>query len=166
MTDVVVRLREVESPVWTLESLAHARKYREAYGLHFTDQEMDQEEELIRVGKPDPRAPPDATVFEVLLDDVVVGEVVMAARNPPEIDLAIYDRHAGVGIGRKSIELLLDELADRCVPIVRARVRDENPYREKVLHLLHELGFEEHSSWGSVCDMRRSTTRAPAGDCH
>lgn len=142
---------EKADPCWTEDHLAHMEKYQPEYGLDLTAEAIAEERARIAQGKPTQRVPDGYLVFEVLVKGTLVGDVVIAIRSdaPPELDVAIFDDHAGNSYAKEAGRMVLQQLDSGLRDSLVATIRPQNRASQKVEGLLEALGFERVAKEGS-----------------
>lgn len=145
-----IELRKNINPLWSEKHLENVKLFKEAYGLNFTDEEINDQRIKIRNGTSDRRVGEDMECYEIYDDNIYIGDItVNLYYEKPEIDIIIFTEHGVKGYAKKAIQRFID-FEGRDFDIIECTVRHENPNLSKVKNIIEELGFKYSYSSDNV----------------
>ncbi|MDF2543529.1 MAG: hypothetical protein K0S47_3247 [Herbinix sp.] len=133
----IMRLIRNYNPLWSKKHLEFFRKYQKSYGIIMTDAFFNKEFDNITYGKPTERCNADQQCYEIHVNDLYVGDIIIIDN---EIDILIFDEYSGNGYAYSAIKLFVENYY-KCKTSLEAVVRGENCEKDKIKSVLNKLGF-------------------------
>lgn len=96
--------------------------------------------------------------YEIRLNNKRIGEIIRfyePEEDVEEFNIAIFDiDNQGKGYAKKAIEIYLSDICDKS--LVEACIRNENPNKKRIIHLLESLGFKHSKQIDNVWEYTRN----------
>ena len=125
------------TPYWTEE---HIEFYSDNYICFEDDLNKEELEDLlekVRAGNKISRCP-GRCCYEIFECSSYVGDLTIDEAQ--EMDIAIMEQYKGKGYATNAIKLFISEYKP---DLIEAVVREQNPNKKKIIHILEENGFRK-----------------------
>lgn len=145
-----LELRKNVNPLWTEKHLESIQLFKEAYGLNFTNKQINDQRIKIRNATSDRRVSDGMICYEIYDDNIYIGDItVTLIEKKPEIDIMIFLEHGGKGYAKKALQRYID-FEGREFDVIECTVRHKNPNLLKVKNIIEEVGFKYNYSSNNV----------------
>lgn len=143
-----INICEIENLYWSEDLLIHLVRYgKKCYDLDISMDQFRKEATLIKNGTPNllDSKSNSHRIYEIILDAEcsLIGTITLnKIRNKVwELDVAMFDKYSQNGYAKKAIQLIIPKLRQEGIDSLEAIVRKKNPFFEKIITLLINLGF-------------------------